>query len=371
MEDAISPVTCGVEGRGFIESAADLARFIELTPDETAALERVGARYPWRVTEHYARLMDPVNPRCPLRRQAVPDLAELEDGFGGDDPLAEETNSPVPGCIRVYPDRVAVIATSRCPMYCRHCLRKRLRRDPADDLTGARLDRVIAYIRRDPAIRDVLITGGDPLMLEDGRLDDILGAIRGIDHVDIVRVGTRAPVVWPERVTGDLTDLLARYNPLWVSTQFNHPGELAPAADAAIERLVSRGIPVNNQSVLLRGVNDDVGVMLALVRGLVRRRVRPYYLYQAQTLTGTGHLVTTIERGLEIIRGLRGWTTGFAVPQYVLDTPRGKVPLNPPYLGERRGDHVEMIGYDGSVWREYNPPADRGNPGTGGGDTGQ
>ena len=341
---------------GCIETVDELARYIELTPDEAAAIKEVGARFPWRVTRYYAELMDPHDRACPLRLQAIPTRAELEDRFADVDPLAEERNSPVPGVIRVYPDRIAVIATARCPLYCRHCLRKRLSRDEAGDLTGARFDRVISYIRNDPAIRDVLITGGEPLMLDDGILDAMLGAIRRIDHVEIVRIGTRVPCTLPERITVDTADMLARHHPLWVSTQFNHPRELAPDAVAAIDRLLSRGIPVNNQSVLLRGVNDDINLMRTLVQALVRRRIRPYYIYQAQTLAGTGRFVCAIERGLDIINGLRGWTTGFAVPQYVLDTPFGKVPLNPARYLERNGDWIEMESFDGHRWREYNPP---------------
>jgi lysine 2,3-aminomutase len=341
---------------GCIETVDELARYIDLTPDEAAVIEEVGTRFPWRITRSYAELMDPTDRACPLRLQAVPTQAEIDDRFSDVDPLAEEQNSPVPGVIRVYPDRIAVIATPRCPLYCRHCLRKRLSRDGAGDLTGARFDRVVSYIRNDPAIRDVLITGGDPLMLDNGVLDSMLDAIRRIDHVEIVRIGTRVPCTQPERITGDMADMLARHHPLWVSTQFNHPRELSPAAVAAIDILLSWGIPVNNQSVLLRGVNDDVDVMRELVQALVRRRIRPYYIYQAQTLAGTGRFVCAIERGLDIINGLRGWTTGFAVPQFVLDTPFGKVPLNPARHLERHGDWIEMDSYDGRRWREYNPP---------------
>ncbi len=337
-----------------IETVPQLQSYISLSEREADDIRRVGARYPWRITEHYARLMDPDDPSCPLHRQAVPDIREL-DAYGADDPLAEDANAPVPGVIRVYPDRIAVVATARCPMYCRHCLRKRLPRDDRADLLGDRLDRVIAYVRGDPSIRDVLITGGDPLMLSDDDLARILGSFRSIPHVEIVRVGTRAPCTWPERITDDLADMLASFHPLWLSTQFNHPREITPEAARAIDILLRRGIPVNNQSVLLRGVNDSTETFLELVRALVRIRVRPYYVYQAQTLSGTGHFVATIEEGLAIMHGLRGWTTGFAVPQYILDTPYGKIPLNSRYLHGREGDYVEMESWSGKLWREWNP----------------
>ena len=337
-----------------IETIQQLKNHISLTAQNETDIERVGAVYPWRITGYYARLMDTSDPSCPLRLQAVPDIREL-DTYGVDDPLEEEASSPVPGVIRVYPDRIAVMVTGQCPMYCRHCLRKRFRRDDSADLKGERLERVISYIQSDPAIRDVLLTGGDTLMFSDRDLYGIIRQIRDINHVEIIRIGTRAPCTWPERVTGEIADMLASFHPLWVSTQFNHPREITPEAERAVDTLLSRGIPVNNQSVLLRGVNDSRETFLALVRGLVRMRIRPYYVYQAQTLSGTGHFVTTIEKGLEIMRGIRGWTTGFAVPQYVLDTPYGKIPLNPQYLQGRNGDYFEMVNYSGRLWREWNP----------------
>jgi lysine 2,3-aminomutase len=337
-----------------IESISQLGQFLSLTDSETAGIERVGAVYPWRITDYYARLMDPADPGCPIRKQAVPDLRELEC-FGTEDPLEEEACSPVPGVIRVYPDRIAVVTTDRCPMYCRHCLRKRFRRDAGRDLRGERLERVLAYIRGDSSIRDVLLTGGDPLMLPDAEIEAILRELRAIDHVEIIRVGTRALCTWPERITDALADLLAAYHPVWVNTQFNHPREITPEAARAADTLLRRGIPVGNQSVLLKGINDSVPVMLELIRKLVRIRVRPYYLYQAQTLSGTGHFVTPIERGLEIMRGLRGWTTGFAVPQYILDTPYGKIPLNPQCMLGRQGEYMELENWSGKTWKEWNP----------------
>ncbi|MBN1293526.1 MAG: KamA family radical SAM protein [Candidatus Latescibacteria bacterium] len=338
-----------------IKDIPHLGNYIKISENEANIYERVGLKYPWQLTEYYASLIDPDDMSCPIRLQSIPDIRELETTFGEDDPLTEDENSPVPGVIRVYPDRIAVIVTNKCPVYCRHCLRKRFTRDRSDDLKGQRLETVLSYIRKDRAIRDVLLTGGDPLMLSDNELDGIIGGIRSIPHVEIIRVGTRALCTWPERVTDEFAKMLASYHPVWVSTQFNHPREITQEAENAVDRLLKQGIPVNNQSVLLREINDSVDTMLKLNRKLVSIRVRPYYLYQAQTLAGTKHFVTTVEKGLEIIKGLRGWTTGFAVPQYVLDTPCGKIPLNPNYLTGRDGDFVEMLNYRGEHWREYNP----------------
>lgn len=338
-----------------IDTVSELRNYIDVTPEEEKTIDNVGRQYPWRITEYFASLMDKDDRACPIRRQAVPSYEELETGYGQPDPLEEEDNSPVPGVIRVYPDRIAVIVTGRCPVYCRHCLRKRFRRTGTEDLVGSRLERVIDYIEQDDSIRDVLLTGGDPLMLSDDDLDVIMRRIREIPHVEILRIGTRVLSTWPERITDVFADMVAAHHPVWVSTQFNHPKELTSEAEKAVSILLKRGIPINNQSVLLRGINDSTDVMLSLVRKLVKIRIRPYYLYQAQTLTATGHFVTPIEKGLEIIKGLRGWTTGFAVPQYLLDTPYGKIPINPDYLIGRSGEYVEMKNYRGKLWCEWNP----------------
>jgi len=342
----------------FIESVDRIAGIAGLDDHGRDDLTRIAARYPFRVTEYYASLIDRDDPCCPIRRQAVPSLDELDGSYGTADPLTEDANSPVPGLIRVYPDRVAVIITNRCPTYCRHCLRKRLTRTDAEDLRGNRRRSVMDYIRRDLSIRDVLLTGGDPLMFGDDEIDDILAELRSIGHVKIIRIGTRAPCTWPGRISEGLCAVFRKHRPIWLSTQFNHPRELTEASERALAALADSGVPVNNQSVLLKGINDSVSVMRDLVQKLVRNRVRPYYLYQAQTLAGTEHFVTSIERGFEIIRGLRGWTTGFAVPQFILDTPYGKVPLNPDYAVGREGEYFVVKNYTGKEWREYNPRGD-------------
>ena len=339
----------------FIEKISGLRDYTDINGIEEREIAEAASLYPWRVTSYFASLIDKNDCKCPIRLQVVPSAKELSGRIHDSDPLLEEENSPVPGIIRVYPDRVAVVVTSRCPVYCRFCLRKRLQREINDDLRDERLRVVIEYIRNDPSIRDVLLTGGDPLMLNDGELDDILVQLRMIKHVEIIRIGTRAPCTWPERITGALADMLASHHPVWLNTQFNHPREVTDDAAQAVDILLKRGIPVGNQSVLLKGINDSPEIMKELLHRLIRIRVRPYYLYQAQFLAGTGHFVTSIEMGINLIKSLRGWTTGFAVPQYVLDTPYGKVPINPDYLIGRDGDEMMLRSYDGKIWREPNP----------------
>ena len=299
--------------------------------------------------------MDPEDPACPIRRQVVPHIAEAGDVAGLADPLDEVAHSPVKNVIRVYPDRIAFCVNNECALYCRFCLRKRMVGEPDWAMKKRELEAALDWIRRTPEIRDVLLTGGDPLVFSDERLDWLLTELRRIDHVEIVRLGTRLPVTLPFRVTDDLCRLLEDHHPVWLNTHFNHPRELTPEAAEACDRLTRAGIPVGNQSVLMRGINDDVATMKALCEGLVRMRVRPYYCYQAQLLEGTAHFRVPIERGLEIFRQLRGRTSGYAIPLYVLDTPHGKTPLTHGYLQGREGDHVVMETWDGAVWREPNP----------------
>jgi lysine 2,3-aminomutase len=264
-------------------------------------------------------------------------------------------HSPVKNVIRVYPDRIAFCVNNDCALYCRFCLRKRMVGDQEWAMRKRELAAALAWIRATPEIRDVLLTGGDPLFFSDDRLEWVLAELRGIPHVEIVRLGTRFPVTLPFRVTDALVRMLGRYHPIWLNTHFNHPRELTPEAAEACDRLARAGIPIGNQSVLLRGVNDDVATMQSLCEGLVRMRVRPYYCYQAQLLEGTAHFRVPIERGIEIFRALRGRTSGFAIPQYVLDTPHGKVPISHPFWLGREGDDALLETWDGRVWRERNP----------------
>jgi lysine 2,3-aminomutase len=299
--------------------------------------------------------MDPSDPDCPIRRQVVPRRAELDDAAGLADPLDEVAHSPVKNVIRVYPDRIAFCVNNECALYCRYCLRKRMVGEEGWAMQKRELEAALEWIARTPEIRDVLLTGGDPLVFADHRLEWLLMRLRAIPHVELIRLGTRLPVTLPFRVTEQLCAMLERFHPIWVNTHFNHPRELTRDAALACDRLLRAGIPVGNQSVLLRGVNDTLEVMQSLCETLVRMRVRPYYVYQAQLLEGTEHFRVPIEDGIALFRAMRGRTSGFAIPQYVLDTPHGKVPLDHPFAKGRDGDDFVVEAWDGAIWREPNP----------------
>ena len=341
--------------RNRIRTVDDLALYIDPTPEEVAAVEDLSRRFRFVITPYYAHLMSREDPNCPLRRQVVPSLEESRDEAGLADPLDEVLHSPVKNVIRVYPDRIAFCVNNECALYCRYCLRKRMVGDVDWSMQKKELQVALEWIEETPEIRDVLLTGGDPLVYSDSRLEWLLERLHAIPHVELIRLGTRLPVTLPYRVTPELCELLARYHPIWVNTHFNHPREITAAAAQACDRLLRAGIPVGNQSVLMRGINDDLGTMRSLCEGLVRIRVRPYYCYQAQLLEGTGHFRVPIERGLEIFRALRGRTSGFAIPQFVLDTPHGKVPLDYPFWRGREGQDALMETWDGKIWREPNP----------------
>jgi lysine 2,3-aminomutase len=346
----------GWQMRHRVRSAADLEAWVRPTADERSAIDALADRFRFVITPYYASLMDPGDPECPIRRQVVPRCAELDDPAGLTDPLDEVAHSPVKNVVRVYPDRIAFCVNNECALYCRYCLRKRMVGEPEWAMKKRELEVALDWIRATPAIRDVLLTGGDPLVFSDDRLAWLLEALRSIPHVEIVRLGTRLPVTLPFRVTDALCRLLAEHHPIWVNTHFNHPRELTAEAADACDRLARAGCPIGNQSVLLRGVNDDLGTMKTLCEALVRMRVRPYYCYQAQLLEGTAHFRVPIERGMALFRALRGRTSGFAIPLYVLDTPRGKVPLARSHVRGREGDHVVVETPDGGLWRELNPP---------------
>jgi lysine 2,3-aminomutase len=342
--------------RNRVRSLDALRDWITPTADEAEAIEKTSDVFRWTITPYYAQLMDPDDPACPIRRQVVPTMNELApDIVGVVDPLEEVAHSPVKNLVHNYDDRVAFCVTAECAIYCRFCLRKRMVGDADFFLRTGELQEAIDYIAAHDDIRDVLLTGGDPLTFNETHLEWLLSRLRAIDHVEIIRFGSRMPVKLPYRITNALCDLLRQYHPLWINTHFNHPKELTDDAATAIARLLDAGIPVGNQTVLLRGINDDVATMKALNEGLVRMRVRPYYLYQAQLIGGTAHLRTPIEVGMHIMRRLRGRTSGFAIPTYVLDTPYGKVPLNRSYVKGRAGGHVVMESYDGTLWAEPNP----------------
>jgi lysine 2,3-aminomutase len=299
--------------------------------------------------------MDPEDPSCPIRRQAIPSAEELRDEEGVEDPIGEEAGTVAANLIRLYPDRAAWCVSGSCPVLCRFCFRRRIVGQESGDFSGRALEEALSWVSRTPAIRDVLVTGGDPLMLSDRAVEGILKSLRRIRHVEIVRIGTRAPVTMPQRITSELCAMLSRYHPLWINTHFNHPRELTPQAVEACARLAGAGIALGNQSVLLRGVNDDPDVMMRLSRGLVKARVRPYYLFQCHLLKGTAHFRTPVESGLSILSTLRGATTGFSVPAFVVDTPHGKVHLSPETVVRRDAEAVYLRCPDGTVWREKKP----------------
>ncbi|GAA0420755.1 arginine 2,3-aminomutase [Streptomyces luteireticuli] len=319
-------------------TSLDKARqWIRLTPEEEKAVAGTAGKYRWSVTPYYASLMDPDDPTCPVRLQAVPSPAELAPHPGSEvDPVGDMLYRKTNRVVHKYRDRVILLVTEACPVYCRHCTRKFHTTDLDGtyfrDDEGGDYDEDLRYIAEHPEIRDVLLTGGDPLSYPDGRLEKIVSALRAIPSVEIVRIGSRFPVLLPQRITDELCAMLARYHPVWLNTHFNHPKEITEESAAAVDRLLRHGIPVGNQTVLLRGVNDDVATMRALMTGLLAIRVRPYYLYHCDNVTGVSHFMTSVEKGWEIMEGLQGHITGFGVPQYVLTTTLGKIPVAPPYF---------------------------------------
>ena len=344
-----------------IDTIGGLSEYVDLTDSEKEGIRATKGSFLWGTTPYYASLMERGNPRCPIRMQAIPSAEELRDEVGMDDPLKEGANQPVDLVIRVYPDRVAFCIGNRCAMYCRHCLRKETMVGKPDvDFSDAKIEAGIQWIRENPEIRDVLLTGGDPLLMPDERVENIIARIRAIPSVEVIRLGSRTPCTLPQRITPDLCKMLEKYHPLYLNTQFNHPREITPEAEAACARLAAAGIPLGNQSVLLKGINDDAETMKRLCRDLMRIRVRPYYFYQCQVLSGTRHFRTPIERGIEILSKLQGYTSGLAVPKYILDTPYGKVPISQSYVVGREDEHMVLRTWDGNTWREPNPsPAEQ------------
>ncbi len=319
-------------------------------------LEAVAERYPMRVNPYYLGLIRSVGD--PIWRQAVPAEEELRDSICLDDPLNEENQSPIPNLVHRYPDRVLFLVCSECAMYCRFCTRKRKVGGENMVVDGASIEKGIDYIRNHPEIRDVILSGGDPLLLGDEKLEGILKALRAIPTVEMIRIGTRIPVVLPQRITPALVRMLRRYHPLYINTHFNHPDEITETSAAACARLADVGIPLGNQTVLLRGVNDNPATMRRLMQKLLAIRVKPYYIYQADLVQGTDHFRTTVEEGLEVIRGLRGHTSGMAVPAYVIDAPggRGKIPILPDYL-QQLGEDVVLRNYQGELCSYRNAAA--------------
>jgi len=332
-----------------------LSQMIWLSDDEINTIMRRGGSVPLSITPYYASLLDAMDPEQPLRRTVIPRSLEFHQSWEeSDDPLGEETDSPVPGLVHRYPDRVLFLVTNFCSTYCRYCTRSRILDHGNGVQPGRkRLEQAIDYIASTPQVRDVLLSGGDPLTLADESLDWLLSKLRAIPHVELLRIGTKAPVVLPQRITAKLVSVLKRYHPLWLSIHFTHPEELTPEVGQACARLADAGIPLGSQTVLLAGINDDVEVMTRLVHGLLKIRVKPYYLYQCDPISGSSHFRTSVEKGLEIIRGLRGHTTGYAVPTFVIDAPGGggKIPLLPEYVVGRDHHYLLLKNYQGQIYR--------------------
>ena len=341
--------------RNCLRTPGQFLRIVSLTFDELQAMTCGSGGLPTSVTPYYASLMSPDRTDDPVRRTMIPAMAELTQGRGEKaDPLDEESQSPVPGLVHRYPDRVLFMATEYCSAYCRYCTRSRLvGQRERKRYSRAHWERALEYIRSTPAIRDVIVSGGDPLTLPDEPLEWLLINLRAIRHVEVIRLGSKVPAVLPMRVTPILIRTLRRANPLWMSLHFTHPDELTPETAEACSRLADAGLPLGSQTVLLRGVNDDPAVMRRLMTGLMRLRVRPYYLYQCDPIIGSGHFRTPLAKGMEIVQSLRGHVSGYAVPQYVVDAPGGggKVPLLPNCLaGKENGDAV-LQNYQGRLYR--------------------
>ena len=343
--------------RNRIRTPEKLRQWIHLTDNERLALDQTKEFFRWQLTPYYASLMDPDNPNCPIRRQVIPTMEELTDDIPllDVDPLEELAHSPVKNVIHNYNDRVAFCIAADCAVYCRYCLRKRMVGDGEWSLNRSEITEGIDYLRKTSSIRDVLLTGGDPLTLNNRDLAWVIEELRKINHIEIIRIGSRFPVLNPFRIDDELCDILKEHHPVWFNTHFNHKKELTNDAASAIDKLLSAGVPVGNQTVLLKGINNTTEDLIDLFRGLVNMRVRPYYLYQAQLIGGTKQFRTTIEEGMNLMASLRGKISGFAIPTYVLDTPYGKVPLTPNGFKGRDGDMVRVESYSGRVWKEYNP----------------
>jgi lysine 2,3-aminomutase len=341
-------------------SVSDLAARLELTPDELEGARRAEREgLPIAVTPYYLSLCDPHDPTCPIRLQCIPSAREAESAPGDlVDPLGEEAHQVAPDLVQRYPDRVLLLATDRCAVYCRFCTRSRMVGDGGGPASLERLEPAFRWIEEHPEVREVIVSGGDPLAMATDRIERLLARIRRIPSVDVVRLATRVPVTLPMRITGELVRALRRHHPIWVMTHFNHPKELTREAIAACTRLVDAGFPVMNQTVLLRGVNDDAEVLEALFRGLVRTRVRPYYLLQTDPVRGTSHLRTPLERGVALIERLQGRLTGIALPKLICDTPggRGKVPLSPDYVVSREPGRTVLRTFRGEEVTYVDPP---------------
>lgn len=341
-----------------IANVCELEKVIQLSEKEKQDITNCLNIFRMAITPYYASLMDPLDPMCPIRMQAVPTINETHVlPYEMEDPLDEVRDSPVKNIVHRYPDRVLFLVTQMCSMYCRHCTRRRTVGEEDDIITEAEVDAAVRYIEQNPKIRDVLISGGDPLTMSDDRLEMIIAKVRKIEHVEIIRIGTRVPVVMPMRITPELMAMLKKYQPIWINTHFNHPRELTPDSIKACAEIVDAGIPLGNQSVLLKNINDSTEIMKELLLKLVKARIRPYYLYQCDLSKGLGHFRTKVDTGIEMIQNLTGTISGYAVPKFVIDAPHGggKIPINPDYIITKDDKEIVMRNYEGKVYTYPQP----------------
>ena len=349
-----------VKASGITDAAlTELESYLNLTQEERAGVLLAGNKLAMSITPHFFTLIDRANPDCPIRRQVIP---RIEEGWNAPeelaDPCGEDSHMPVPGLVHRYPDRVLFLVTDRCASYCRYCTRSRVVSGVGEQQLETQWEPAFKYLQEHTEIRDVLLSGGDPLLFSDDRLDKLLTRLRSIPHLQFLRIGSRIPIFLPQRITPALCEMLKKHHPLFISIHTNHPRELTSEVRDALGRLADAGIPLGNQSVLLRGVNDSVDVQKALVHKLLMCRVRPYYLYQCDLINGSSHLRTPVADGVAIIEGLRGHTTGYAVPQFVIDGPGGggKIPINPNYLIDHTPGRVTLRNYEGETF-EYPDPS--------------
>lgn len=337
-----------------LTTVEDLEKYLTLTPEEKQGCYFANKKLALAITPYFFNLIDRDDPNCPLRQQVIPRIEEMstapEELL---DPCGEDSHMPVPGLVHRYPDRVLFLVTDRCASYCRYCTRSRLVSNSQGYDFHPEYEGALKYIEEHPEIRDVLLSGGDPLLLSDRKLDYLLGRLRAIEHVEFIRIGSRIPIFLPQRITPELCEIFDKHGPIWVSIHANHPRECTLEVKEACDRMAKAGVPLGNQSVLLKDINDDVDVMKALVHRLLRMRVRPYYIYQCDLITGSAHLRADVRKGLEIMSALQGHTTGYAVPQYVIDAPGGggKVPINPQYIEKLDDEEIVFRNYEGKVFR--------------------
>ncbi|MEO1857271.1 MAG: KamA family radical SAM protein [Rubritalea sp.] len=348
--------------RNRINSLEAIEERINLTREERSGILLSGNKLAMSITPHFMNLVDKDDPSCPIRRQIIPRIEETwDDASELSDPCGEDSHMPVPGLVHRYPDRVLFLVTDRCASYCRYCTRSRVVSGVGEQQLETQYEAAYEYLANTPTVRDVLLSGGDPLLFNTAKLDKILTRLRQIPHIQFIRIGSRIPVFLPQRITQELCDMLKKHHPLFISIHTNHPKELTSEVQKGLIRLAEAGIPLGNQSVLLKGVNDNVDTQKALVHKLLMCRVKPYYLYQCDLIEGSSHLRTSVTKGLEIIEGLRGHTTGYAIPQYVIDGPGGggKIPVNPNYVVNHTDNQVVLRNYEG---KEFLYPEPNNSP---------